>query len=28
VSVSSIASSESPITVIVSTPNSNDCHRW
>jgi hypothetical protein len=28
VSVSSIASSESPITVIVSTPNSNDCHRY
>jgi hypothetical protein len=27
-SVSSIASDESPITVIISTPNSNDCHRY
>jgi hypothetical protein len=27
-SVSSIASDESPITIIVSTPNSNDCHRY
>jgi hypothetical protein len=27
-SVSSIASGESPITVIVSSPNSNDCHRY
>jgi hypothetical protein len=27
-SVASIASDESPISVIVSTPNSNDCHRY
>jgi hypothetical protein len=27
-SVASIAGDESPITVIVSSPNSNDCHRY
>jgi hypothetical protein len=27
-SVSSIAAGESPIGIIVSSPNSNDCHRY